>query len=85
MRHTKIVATVGPATRSEEALTRMVRAGGLVVDDIAGVGPGRRRALLRHFGSMTGVKNASETELAAVPGVPAAVAHRVFEWLHREP
>ena len=54
------------------------------LDDIDGVGPRRRRALLRHFGSITAVKEAREKELMEVPGVPSAVGQRVFDWLHRK-
>ena len=51
------------------------------LDAIEGVGPERRRALLRHFGSLTGVKAASLDELRAVPGLPERVAQRVYETL----
>jgi excinuclease ABC subunit C len=51
------------------------------LDAIPGVGPGRRRLLLRHFGSLGAVRAASVDELAAVPGIPRRVAeavHRAF-------
>jgi excinuclease ABC subunit C len=48
------------------------------LDDIKGVGPSRRRVLLRHFGSLTALRAASREALRAVPGVPPAVADAVF-------
>jgi len=48
---------------------------------IPGIGPRRRRALLRKFGSVQGVKKASVEELAAVPGMTGALARRVKEYL----
>ena len=43
-------------------------------DQIEGVGPVRRRALLQHFGSAERVLAASQEELEGVPGVPAKTA-----------
>ena len=51
------------------------------LDQIEGVGPGRRRVLLRTFGSLSAVKEASLEQLEAVPGLPKAVAKRVFQGL----
>jgi excinuclease ABC subunit C len=51
------------------------------LDDIPGVGPTRRKALLRHFGSLTRLKQASREELLAAPGVPEAVADAVYRCL----
>ena len=55
------------------------------LDEIDGVGPERRRLLLRHFGSLTAIRQASRDELRAVPGLPAAVAERVFDSLAEPP
>ena len=52
-----------------------------VLDDVEGVGPKRKRALLRRFGSLKRLRAASEEEIAATPGIPAEVAHAVFETL----
>src|SRR5213595_2517647 len=52
-------------------------------DQLPGVGPVRRRALLRHFGSAERVLAASEEELEGVPGVPAETARRIYQQLHR--
>ncbi len=51
------------------------------LDDIAGVGPARRRALLRAFGSLKAMRKASLAELAAVEGIGAALANTVHEAL----
>jgi excinuclease ABC subunit C len=51
---------------------------------IPGIGPQRRRLLLRHFGSVGRLKSASPDELRAVPGLPAAVAARLHAQLHAE-
>ena len=52
-------------------------------DQIEGVGPARRRALLQHFGSADRVLEATEEELEGVPGVPAKTARRIYAQLHR--
>jgi excinuclease ABC subunit C len=52
-------------------------------DQIEGVGPARRRALLRHFGSAERVVAASQEELEGVPGVPATTARRIYAQLHK--
>ena len=52
-------------------------------DDLEGVGPARRRALLNHFGSVDEMAAASQEELEGVPGVPAAIARRIYAQLHK--
>jgi excinuclease ABC subunit C len=52
-------------------------------DQLTGVGPARRRALLRHFGSAERVLSATADELAGVPGVPAKTARLIYAQLHR--
>jgi excinuclease ABC, C subunit len=52
-------------------------------DQLEGIGPARRRALLRHFGSAEGVLEASEEELEGAPGVPAKTARSIYAQLHR--
>jgi excinuclease ABC subunit C len=54
-----------------------------VLDALPGVGPARKAALLRHFGSTERFLAASREELAAVPGVPAKVARDVYDRLHK--
>jgi excinuclease ABC subunit C len=57
------------------------------LDGIPGLGEARRKKLLKHFGSVKRVREASLDELRDVPGLPAAVAGAVFDALHgsREP
>jgi excinuclease ABC subunit C len=52
-------------------------------DGLPGVGPARRRAILRHFGSPERFLEATREELEAVPGLPPRVAARVHEHLHK--
>jgi excinuclease ABC subunit C len=62
--------------------TRRRRAGvASQLDSIPGVGPVRRRALLKAFGSLDGIRAASVEQLAAVPGIPGAVALAIKEHL----
>jgi excinuclease ABC subunit C len=51
------------------------------LDDIPGVGRSRRRALLRHFGSLSRVRAASTADLAAVPGIGRELAERLVREL----
>ena len=54
------------------------------LEDIDGIGPQRRKALLKHFGSIKAVRAASREELAATPGMTAAAAQAVFAHFHPE-
>jgi excinuclease ABC subunit C len=54
-----------------------------VLDGVRGVGPARKRALLRHFGSPDRLLSASREELEAVPGVPGKLAREIHRQLHR--
>ncbi|HEY8445858.1 MAG TPA: excinuclease ABC subunit UvrC [Thermomicrobiales bacterium] len=47
------------------------------LDDIPGVGPKRRQALIRHFGSVRAIRDASEADLLAVEGITPALAARI--------
>ena len=49
----------------------------------AGVGPARRRAILRHFGSADRFLEASQEELEGVPGLPARTARALYAQLHK--
>ncbi len=51
------------------------------LEDIEGVGPGRRRALLRHFGSLKRLRAASADEIAAVPGISSRLAAEIHTQL----
>jgi excinuclease ABC subunit C len=54
-----------------------------IFDELEGVGPARRRALLQHFGSAERFLAASQEELEGVPGVPAATARKIYAQLHK--
>jgi excinuclease ABC subunit C len=62
---------------------RDARARGSIFDTLPGVGPVRRRALLRHFGSAERLIEASQEELEGVPGVPAKTARAIYAQLHK--
>ena len=53
--------------------------------NIPGVGPNRRRLLLERFGSLAGVKSASVSELATVPGFSTRLAERILTHLNERP
>jgi excinuclease ABC subunit C len=54
-----------------------------ILDELPGVGPARKRALLTHFGSPEAIINASREELEAVPGLSGKLARDVYRELHR--
>jgi excinuclease ABC subunit C len=54
-----------------------------VLDDLPGVGPARKRALLAHFGSPDAILAASREELESVPGLPGKLAREMYRELHR--
>ncbi len=54
-----------------------------VLDDLSGIGPARKRALLAHFGSPDAILGASREELESVPGVPGKLAREMYRELHR--
>lgn len=56
-----------------------------VLDDIPGIGPARRKALLRTFGSVEEIRNAEEEKLREVPGMNAQAAAQVYAYFHPEP
>ena len=53
---------------------------GSALDNINGIGPVKRNSLLTHFNSIEEIKNASEEELTAVPGITAANARAIREY-----
>ncbi len=52
------------------------------LEKIPGIGPGRRRALLNHFGGLQGVNKAGVEELLSVPGISRVLAEEIFRALH---
>jgi excinuclease ABC subunit C len=63
--------------RRDSAMTRSL------LDELPGVGPKRKRALLTHFGSPDRVARASREELEAVPGIPGKLARDIHRQLNR--
>ena len=53
------------------------------LDEIEGVGPGRKKALLHAFGSAKGVSKAAVADLVKVEGVSAQLAQRIYDFFHR--
>jgi excinuclease ABC subunit C len=64
-------------TRRDKAMTSSL------LDELPGIGPTRKRALLAHFGSPDAMLAASSEELQAVPGLPAKVGREIYGLLHR--
>jgi excinuclease ABC subunit C len=62
---------------------RDARAFESIFDDLEGIGPTRRRAILNHFGSAEAFVEASQEELEGVPGLPAKTARSVYAQLHK--
>jgi excinuclease ABC subunit C len=52
------------------------------LDDIPGIGPSRKRALLRHFGSAKSVSRAGLPDLQAVDGISEAMAQQIYDYFH---
>jgi excinuclease ABC subunit C len=54
-----------------------------ILDALPGVGPARKRALMRHFGSPERILEATAEELEGVPGVPAKTGRQIYAALHK--
>jgi len=63
--------------RRDKAMTESI------MDELPGIGPARKRALLRHFGSPDAVLDASREELERVPGLPQKVARALYAHLNK--
>jgi excinuclease ABC subunit C len=64
---------------------RQKRAKSLVtspLDEVPGIGPGRKRALLMHFGTARAVKSAALEDLEKVPGISRTTARGVYDYFH---
>ncbi len=59
-----------------------IREAGL--QEIPGIGPSRKRALLHHFGTLKEIERASIADLGKVPGVSAESARKIFEFFHAQ-
>lgn len=53
------------------------------LDDVPGIGPTRKKALLHHFGSAKAISQAGEADLRLVPGVSAKIAARIYSYFHQ--
>jgi excinuclease ABC subunit C len=63
---------------------RSMAIGASPLDEIAGVGGARKKALLSHFGSARAVAQASLSDLQGVQGVSSALARKIYEFFHPE-
>jgi excinuclease ABC subunit C len=63
--------------RRDKAMTESI------MDELPGIGPARKRALLKHFGSPENVLGATREELEAVPGLPQKVARDLYAHLNK--
>ena len=52
------------------------------LDEVPGIGPARKKALLMHFGTARAVRDAALEDLAKAPGVSKAVAQQVYDYFH---
>jgi excinuclease ABC subunit C len=62
---------------------RDIREAGL--QEIAGIGPSRKRALLHHFGTLKAIERAGLSDLAEVPGISAEIARKIYDFFHERP
>jgi excinuclease ABC subunit C len=62
---------------------RDIREAGL--QEIAGIGPTRKRALLRHFGTLKAIERATVADLSQVPGINAETARKIYDFFHGSP
>lgn len=53
-----------------------------VLDDIPGIGPARRKALMKAFANIGDIKEATVEELAQIPGIPQNVAEEIYSFFH---
>ena len=66
--------------RARRAKTRNKSA----LEQIPGLGPKKRRDLLRHFGGQQEIERASEAQLTKVAGISTKLAEEIYAWLHNE-
>jgi excinuclease ABC subunit C len=59
---------------------RDIREAGL--QEIPGIGPTRKRALLHHFGTLKAIERAAQSDLAKVPGISAETARKIYDFFH---
>ncbi|HOB40344.1 MAG: excinuclease ABC subunit UvrC [Limnochordia bacterium] len=54
-----------------------------ILDEIPGIGPKRKKDLLRHFGTVKRIREASLEELQQVPGISAKLAAEIYQYMHK--
>ena len=54
-----------------------------ILDDIPGIGPKRRKALMKHFATIDDLKSAEPEKIAEVDGIPLNVANEIYNYFHR--
>ena len=72
-------------TASPSARTAQKRAKSLTtstLDEVPGIGPNRKRALLMHFGTARAVKGAALEDLERAPGISKAMARQIYDYFH---
>jgi excinuclease ABC subunit C len=62
--------------------SKSMKEGGL--QEIGGIGPQRKRALLRHFGTLKAIERASMTDLEGCPGIDQTTARKVYAFFHEK-
>ncbi|MET0538703.1 MAG: helix-hairpin-helix domain-containing protein, partial [Xanthobacteraceae bacterium] len=62
---------------------RDIRESGL--QEIPGVGPSRKRALLHHFGTLRAIERAAMSDLSEVPGISTETARKIYDFFHERP
>ena len=75
-------ALVGKDQILRKVYTAILAGGHVLLEDVPGVGPKRREALRKHFGSMRAIREADVETLSAV--VPRAAAEAVYRHFHQE-
>ena len=53
-----------------------------MLDDIPGIGPARRKALMKAFSNIGDIKEATVEELVQSPGIPGNVAEEIYSFFH---
>ena len=67
----------------KKILTSFLARGHILLDDIPGVGPARRKALMRHFASIADIKEASVEALMEIPEIPQSAAEEIYRFFRK--
>ena len=77
-----LIHSYRPAPDWKTRVSPRLRLAADAVDEIDGIGPNRKRALLRHFGTAKAVGRASVSDLLAVPGISEQMAQAIYDHFH---